>query len=296
VGDNPFVTDNEQARWRRALAERIGSAYASTSNARVVMIAGSVGRGTADRFSDVEIDVYYDAPPTERERVDAVERSGAKLLRLEEDEDEWEEQLSFDGFVAHTSTFLVATMERYLHEVVDECSVAPDAQTRLFSLLNAITLKGTDEVARWRLKASRYPDGLQRAMLAENLRFGRLTYAAEMLAARDDLLALHELIIETARQVLCCLLAVNRIYLPAPRVLKSMNETIALMETAPAHVSARLKRAIQTRPRDAIKVLRSVVDEVFVVVETHVSGFDTTSYRAELARGRPVFVEPPMGY
>jgi hypothetical protein len=29
-------------------------------------------------------------------------------------------------------------MERYLTEVVDECAIAPEAQTRLFSLLNAV--------------------------------------------------------------------------------------------------------------------------------------------------------------
>jgi predicted nucleotidyltransferase len=64
---------NDATTWRFALAERIGAAYASTDNARVVMIAGSVGRGSEDRYSDIEIDVYYAEPPTEAERVAAVE-------------------------------------------------------------------------------------------------------------------------------------------------------------------------------------------------------------------------------
>lgn len=56
---------------------------------------------------------------------------------------------------------------------------------------HAITLAGDDQVERWRAKAAAYPDGLQRAMLEENLRFGRFGHAAEMLAARDDVLALY---------------------------------------------------------------------------------------------------------
>src|SRR5262245_33194274 len=120
---------SEATRWRVALAERIATSYASDNNARVVMIAGSVGRGSADRYSDVEVDVYYAEPPTEAERVAAVERCGGIAELLAQDEDEWEEQICLEGFHAHTSTFLVATMERYLREVVDLCSLAPAAQT-----------------------------------------------------------------------------------------------------------------------------------------------------------------------
>jgi len=46
----------------------------------------------------------------------------------DEDEDEWEEQMLFDGFYAGSSTFLVSTMERYLTTVVDKCEIEPVAQ------------------------------------------------------------------------------------------------------------------------------------------------------------------------
>jgi len=53
-------------------------------------------------------------------------------------------------------------------------------------------------------------------VLEKNLRFGRFAYAAEMLAARDDLLALYEIFVETGRQLIAGLLGLNRIYLPRP--------------------------------------------------------------------------------
>lgn len=120
-------------------------------------------------------------------------------------------------------------MERYLREVVDDCSLAPEAQTRLFSLQHAIPLNGGDQVELWRARAAAYPDGLQQAMLKANLHFGPFSYPARMFAARDDSLALYEIFVETGRRLLGALLGLNRIYLPSPGYLKSMDETIGLM-------------------------------------------------------------------
>jgi hypothetical protein len=285
---------NDATGWRLALAKEISASYASNQNAQVVMVAGSVGRGSADRYSDIEVDVYYAEPPTEAERVAAVERCGGTVELLAQDEDEWEEQMSIGGFHAHTSTFLVATIERYLSEVVDECSLAPEAQTRLFSLQHAITVKGEGQVERWRAKAAAYPDGLQRAMLEENLRFGRFAYAAEMLAARDDALALYEIFVETGRQLLGALLGLNRIYLPAPGYFKSMDETIGFMGIKPADLSGRLRRLFRIEPVTAVKQLEALIEETLALVESHVLGFDTAPYRANSAGRRVAFDTPPV--
>ena len=160
---------NEASRWRFALAEQIAAAYAQNPKTAAIMIAGSVGRGRADRYSDIEIDVYYMAAPTVAERIAAVEGAGAIVESLDEDEDEWEEQMLLGGVHAATSTFLVSTLERYLSEVVDQGQIAPSAQMRLHSLLNAQPVWGHELAEQWRAKARHYPDTLARAMLHENL-------------------------------------------------------------------------------------------------------------------------------
>src|SRR3712207_246103 len=145
---------NEATRWRLALALQIAAAHADDPNAQVVMIAGSVGRGRADRYSDIEVDVYYARPPTVEERIAAVERCGGTVELLDQDDDEWEEQMQIGGFHAASSTFLVATMERYLTQVVDHGEIAPPAQVRLYSLQHAISVKGHDLIERWRTRAA----------------------------------------------------------------------------------------------------------------------------------------------
>ena len=284
---------NDATRWRYALAERIAASYARSSNARVVMIAGSVGRGRADRFSDIEVDVYYAEPPTTAERLAAVEGCGGVVELLDEDADEWEEQMLVDGFHAASSTCLTATMERYLSEVVDQGRIAPLAQTRLYSVLNAATIKGAEQVERWRARAAAYPDRLVRAMLAEHLPFHGFWYAEEMLAERDDLVLLYDILVRVERQIIGALLGLNRVYMPTPDGMKGMDEMIGAMRIAPPGLSARLKRAFRLEPLEAVHALKALIVETLDLVDAHAPGFDTTPYRVNMSRRRPVWDAPP---
>jgi hypothetical protein len=286
---------NQATRWRFALAKQIAAAYAQNPNAQVVMIAGSVGRGRADRYSDIEVDVYYTEPPTEAERIAAVKSCGGLVEKLDQDEDEWEEQMLIGGFHAASSTFLITTMERYLREVVDECQIAPLAQVRLYSLQHAVTIKGEAQVERWRAKAAAYPDGLVRAMLEAYLRFDGFGYAEEMLAARADLILLYDIFVRIERQILGALLGLNRLYLPTPEHLKWMDEMIEAMSYKPDHLSARLKQAFRLEPDQGVTLLKEVIADIFNLVDRHAPDFETQPYRARLEKRRPVWDAPPPG-
>ncbi len=279
-GDNARVERREDGseRWRLALAREIASPYVRDENARAVMIAGSVGRGTDDRWSDIEIDVYYDRPPTKAERRAAAEASGGDVVGLGDDEHEWEERLSFGGFHAHTSTFLASTLERCIHEVVEECSTDAFAQSRLFSLLHAVPVKGAADVEVWRARAAGYPDGLREAMLAETLRFDRFRYMARMLADRGDVLLLTDVFVEVGGRLLSALLALNRIYLPTPVYAiwraKAMDEMIGSMAVKPENLSARLKAALRGDPAEGVGAFERLIDETFALVAVHAPSFD----------------------
>lgn len=283
---------NDASRWRFALGERIGRAYAANPKVRAVQVAGSTGRGTADRYSDLEVDIYWSAPPSEEERRAAVARAGAVLLGLDEDPDEWEEQMDFGGFHAATSMFLVATMERYLTTVLDEHHPDPSAQMRLYSLLHAQTVLGADLIAQWRARAATYPTGLTHAMLHENLVFDGFGYAEEMFAARDDVIPLYDIFSRIERQILGALLGLNRIYLPNPGY-KSMDELIAEMSLTPPDLAACLRRAFRVPPAEGVQALHTLIAEIFALVETHVPAFDTTPYREKIRRRRGVWDAPP---
>jgi hypothetical protein len=274
---------NEASRWRFALAERVGRAYAADPKARVVMVAGSTGRGTADRHSDLEIDVYWSEPPSDDERRAAAERSGGTLLSdlVPCENDEWAEEISLGGFYMHTSTFLVATMERYLREVLEDCNTALNPQMRLSSLLHGQTLVGEDLADRWCERALAYPTALAEAVVREHLSCGRLGYSGAVFAARDDLLSLYDVFCETEREILCVLLGLNRLYLPTPS-LKQADELITEMRLAPPDLARRLKEVFRLPPVDGVDALNGLCEEVFALVETHLPGVDTAERRTWL--------------
>jgi hypothetical protein len=268
-------------------------AYAANPKAKVVMIAGSTGRGTADGYSDLEIDIYWSTPPTDEDRLAAVKGAGGSLLELfPYEEDEWAEEISVGGFHVGTSTFLVETMERYMVEVLDAYSTQALPQMRLSSLLHAHTLVGELLVEQWRAKALAYPAGLVHAMLRENLTFEGFGYAEDMLAARDDLLLLYDNFCRVERQVLGALLGLNRLYLPNPG-FKRMDELIMQMALAPADLSVRLKRAFHVPAPEGVRLLHTLIQDVFALVDTHVPGFDTGPYRERMRRRRGMWNHPP---
>ena len=279
--------------WRFALGRRICLAYAANPKARVVQVSGSTGRGTADAYSDLEIDVYWSAPPTDDERRAAVAAAGGALLELHPyEEDEWAEELDFAGFHVGTSTFLVATMERYLDEVLRAYSTAENPQMRLEALLAARSITGDDLAARWRARAAAYPDGLVAAMLRANLRFDGLGYAEDMLAARDDRLLLSDVFVRVERQILGALLGLNRRYLPNPG-FKRMDELIAHLPLAPDSLGARLKEVFRLPPAAGVGALHALAAEVLDLVDATAPEVDTAPYRQRLRRRRGVWPGPP---
>lgn len=55
------MTSNSQ--WRYEIAERVAQQYAQIPDVVAVMIGGSTARGHADKFSDIELGVFWKRPP-----------------------------------------------------------------------------------------------------------------------------------------------------------------------------------------------------------------------------------------
>jgi len=67
--DGTRAADNVQARWRMAVARQAAQVYAENRGLAAMAVAGSVGAGLADQFSDLELDCYWLRPPADEERL-----------------------------------------------------------------------------------------------------------------------------------------------------------------------------------------------------------------------------------
>ena len=186
---------NHALETRRRLAAEIAPAYAANPNVAVVLLAGSVARGTADQFSDIEIDIFWHTPPSAAELLAPITQSGWSLLQQHVDEYEWADSFYVAGIKVDTSQFLVRTLDQWIDDVLVRADIEVEKQIRITAIQHGQVLYNPAQIERWRAQVAHYPAALQHAMLAEHLWF-QPRAVLEMLAARDNALLLARSLVD----------------------------------------------------------------------------------------------------
>ncbi len=258
---------NEETARRLALAQRIAPFYQRNPKVAVVLVAGSVGRGNADRFSDIELDIFWSAPPTEDERRAPIEAAGGAIAEVFPfEDDEWAEMFYLDAVKVDTSMFLVETMDRYLAEVVDGWSTDESRQFIIAAVQHSLPLQGEAQVERWREKAATFPEGLARKLIEERLQQPARWQYAPMLAEREDFVFLYNIVARVVHSMVGALIALNRMYLPHPHH-KWIEQLASEMRLAPPNFATRLREVYRAEPTTGVRQLQSLLDETLALIE-----------------------------
>lgn len=229
--------------WRLAAAHRVADAYPNERPA-VIAVAGSVGAGLADRWSDLELDCYWRQPPTDADRRAPIDRLRAEVSGFwdyEADEQEWSEDYRLGALDVTISNFTVATVDELITAVVERHDTDPVKHMRLAAIERCQVLRGADIVREWRRRAARYPDQLVTAMVEQALAEHVLTgwAAREALVQRGDRIAVHALLCSIEQAVFDTVLALNRVYRPH-RVAKWQCAVIDGLQIVPDGLATRL--------------------------------------------------------
>jgi hypothetical protein len=200
------------------------------------------------------------------------------------DENEWADGFFIEGIKVDTSQFLVSTIDRWLDDALLRADTNPEYQVRITAIQHGQPLYGAELIERWRAKAASYPEALAHAMVAEYIDF-RPHYLLEMLAARDDVLVLHQDLVAVGQQILSVLMGVNRMYAPHP-YHKWLDWEVAQLTLAPPDLNRRLRQILRDEPRAAVQEIHALIEEVFALVERHLPGFDISTARAQFDQPR----------
>jgi hypothetical protein len=289
---------NVHAAWRMAQARRAARAYAENPKLAALAVAGSVGSGLADRFSDLELDGYWFSAPGDLDRTGPVDAIGGELTDLwdfDAGEEEWSEEYRLGELGVTVSNFLTGTIDRYLDQVVRHGDTDPVKHMRLAALQRSVPLVGAELMASWRARAGEYPDTLVSAMVERSLdpQVLRGWAAREALASRGDDLAVHALLTRVGHAVVSAVLALNRVYLPH-RELKWQRHLIAGLEVVPDRLAERLALLSASRTAEALQAAEALLTDIVALSEAR-TGADISSFREELAARRRV-IEPPAGW
>jgi hypothetical protein len=289
---------NVHAAWRLALARRAAAAYAGNPKLAALTVAGSVGAGLADQFSDLELDCYWHSAPGDADRAGPVRALGGELTALwdyDADDEEWSEDYRLGELDVTVSNFSTATIDRFLDEVTGQAGTDPVKHMRLAALQHSRPLLGEPVIAAWRARADAYPDALAAAMVEQALSPAALTgwAARHALARRGDDLAVRDLLVRSGRAVAGALLALNRTYQPH-RQLKWQQHLIAGLDVAPGQLARRLEQLTASPAPEALQVAEALLTETVLLAEAHTHA-DLGAFREELSEQRRALDPPAPG-
>lgn len=267
-----------------ALAKEIASAYTGSPGVKVIMVGGSVSRGCADAYSDLEIGILWADAPSGTERKAAIEFVGGELWSFERSPEHEIFGLSgaaigtdrYQGTAMISTQHLTCTdLETCLVDVQERYDTSLGKQMLLAAVQNAVPLFGAGLLREWKTRAAVYPKELAIKMIQENLWFGPW-FCPEAYAGRDDRLVLYQHFIWIEQGMLKVLAGLNRLYYPSPED-KWMDEFAAKMTFAPLNLSRRMKQVFQVDPLEGWQIMKELIDETIALIEIHMPEVDTIS-------------------
>jgi hypothetical protein len=288
---------NEASTWRLALAQQLAPYYRSNPKVAAVIVEDSVAGGYADRFSDIDLEVFWEAAPTEKERRAIIKHARGRHVQLfssHEHEACWSESYDVGGGTIDVRHVCVEATRRILADVLERYDPSLSKQQHIATLLSALPLSDPASVlTHWRQRAKVYPHELRVAMVRAHLRF-RAGWEQEKLAERSDLLALYDSFCTVEKHMLLVLMGVNRLYYPGFLWVERLMEQMPL---APVKLASRFKQAfgvVSIDPLAGVYQLHKLIEETFSLVETHLSELDTAQARARFQERRRVWEPIPQ--
>ena len=286
---------NVHAAWRLADAQRAALAYGSNEKLAALTVAGSVGSGLADRFSDLELDCYWLAPPSDPDRLEPIRVLGGEVEVLwdyDPEGEEWSDDYRLGELHVTISSFLVATIERFLDDVVVRTDTELIKHIRLAALQRSLPLNGAELIRTWRSRAAIYPDQLVAAVVEQSLDAEVLRgwAARDALVDRGDNLAVHALLTRIEHAVFGAVLAVNHVYLPNPMV-KWQKHLIGELDVTPDRFGERLQELTMSERTEALRKAEALMVDTVELVKT-LTGADIASFCEGLSERRRA-IDPP---
>ena len=280
------------SKWRIALARRIAPIYANHSKVKVVIVAGSVGRGIADRYSDVEIGVFWSEPPSEAERRTLAEQVGVvyrermssyKFDPHDPGEEEADEEIYIGGnkdcgFNVDVKHKTIAAVEQYLIEMFDHCCPHDNRLAEVLS--HSIPLYGQSLAEQWRRKVATYPTELAQKFVQTQLRFEQW-WLCEQFAKEEEMILVQEQFSECLTKIISVLAALNRVYVLE---IKWTDWSIKQLQIAPSNLIHRAKQIFEQPPQAAAQRLRQLIKETLDLVKIHLPDIDVELPRRKAFR------------
>jgi hypothetical protein len=266
-------------------------AYAAAGGVDAVMVSGSTARGDADRWSDVEVGVFWGRPPTLSDRIAVAEAARAADIRtVNEGSPPWYDHIYLgaprpEGLMVEVVHTLTSTVDDMPDDVLN--SHRPDGPSldAIKGIVDGRDVRGprADLVARWQKRTATYPGELTLAVVRRDGNIEQF-WRWQMLVGRGNPLILAREFMRSASQLLTLLHALNGRYCGHPSAFKRLDNLD--LPLAPPSLAARI-RAVFNRPApEGAQLLQDLVEETYELIELHLPEVNVDLLRTNFRSGR----------
>jgi hypothetical protein len=267
------------------LGRSILMAYAPLPGAVCGMITGSSAEGHADRYSDLDMTVYYEALPAmaDFQRVREQVSDGVVVWSMgNHAEGDFAEAFTVRGIEVQIGHTTVANWEQTIAAVRRGEEPGSPVHKAMSGTLISLPVFGAERLAAWKALIGDYPDALRTAMVTHHLKFFRVWALVGRLGPRDAELWFRQMLVETSFNVLGVSAGLSRRYF-TPFQFKRARAFIATLNVAPPDLADRLDGLWTVTPAEAARALHGLVSDTVALVERELPGVDTSAARKALA-------------
>lgn len=267
------------------LASRITKPYTQLPTLRCAMITGSVAKGLADNFSDIDMTYYYEgALPDEESLATLREQNGGserKWIIGDRDSGSFAEAFHVDGIEVQIGHTTITSWKQSIAEVLEKHNPDTPLHKAMEGTLASIALYGDSFLDGWKEEIEQYPDGLAQAMVRHHLKFFPLWGLNAHFDSRDATIWYYQSLVEAAQNIIGTLAGLNRLYFTTFQ-FKRMGRFVNQMAHKPEQLGDRLERLFTADRHTAVSQLETIVEETITLIETHMPDIDTNSAKARI--------------
>ena len=267
------------------LAKKICREFEVFQDQPAVGIGGSCAKGFADRFSDLEVGVFWPNVPSNDALNGYLEKLDATITRklyFEEPSFRAVHNVVIDSFpvdVVHQTT---ENFDRYLNKVVTEEIVEEHQQTIMSLATSFIPLLGKDTFLRWKGVASKYTETYRQKSLEAALKFSVDGYML-LAAQRNDIIIFQQKTINCLKGIVKTLYAINKRYFPGS---KHMVANLTSLPNKPEDLVSKMEQITRSSPFESWKLTRALILETLDILALEMPDYDVQELRERLDMNR----------
>ncbi len=267
------------------LSHAIVSTFLTVPGIQAAMVTGSVARGESDRYSDIDMALYYntDLPSDDVLEARRVQNGGSERIWTLGDRNDGSIAEAYDirGVQCQLIHSTIEAQNNTIAGVFEQKDTGTPAHKAMSGVLDCIPLYGDEIIAQWKSRVEQYPDDLAKAVVEKHLAFFPVWYLQEYLAPRDASLWIAQSLLEAAQNILGVLAGLNRKYYSTFQ-FKRMNKFTSGLSIKPDALCERIEMLLQSELSVSAVVLESLVRDTVELVEQHMPDINTTKVRMRL--------------